>query len=258
MSATLAQLLDQAIARANADPPEQASSERAITALGHLARAVRCLSSDGPDNQLGDRLRLDRATALVDACSAAADTWAPVPGLVPDLAGAVADLAARWTPQLSPAQRWAIVVALAQAAVDLATTATGHRPYAGDGALAATRGAGLALEQHATTDPPGAPAAIILDRAIPAAHLDPSIPAHRTVGRSVADAAIGAATELVASVRTALAARTLTVADATAGSPGSLSPGRRRPPPRDAARGVRRPRRPRRARARTPSAGGRR
>lgn len=209
MSATLTQLLTQATTRVKAAPPARATAEQAITALEPLARAAEHLSSDGVDARLGTARELELAIALGRACRTAAAAWEPRGDAVPTLAGAAADLIARWSPQLSTAQRWAIVVAIAETAVEFATAALRHAPYAKLADLAAVRGTALALEQHAAVHPPVPLAARILDRAVPAA-----VPAAAVV--LLDQAVVETASELVASVRSAVANRTLTVADAIA------------------------------------------
>lgn len=209
MSATLAQLIDRLRVRTQAAPPTRESAEQAIAALGQLARAMTHLSTDsGGETRLASPFQHQLAAALTAHCTTAARAWLPLAGALPDLAGAAADLAARWAPQLSPAQRWAIVVAVAEASADTAATALRHGPYAGNNALAAARNAALALEQHAAADPPSPIAATVLDRTVPSVRLEPSL--------TPARGATEAAATLTGSVGAAVADHSLTLDDALA------------------------------------------
>lgn len=93
MATTARELLALAGECAEAMPAGVESAEIAVTALGHVGRALgRMLPLDDHGFTGAPALMVDQ---LVAACRSAASTWQPREGRLPDLAGAATDLIGR-------------------------------------------------------------------------------------------------------------------------------------------------------------------
>lgn len=196
----------------------QVSAEDAIGAITTTSRALSQLTADPATRRSPtlDAERIDRITRLSAAAQAVAQVWPQHPAAsasptgvpVADLVAAAADIAARLSPTLGEAQRWAIAVAFAETIRRCAHAAQNHPPYWAVPQLRRAESAAAAVEQHAAAQPPTALGSTILDRAVPL----PTPPA-ATLGINTApDAIVG----LLHHIRSAVSQHRLTLGDAFA------------------------------------------
>lgn len=196
----------------------QVSAEDAIAAVTTTARALGQLTAEPATRRTPtlDAERTDLITHLTAATQPVAQVWPAHPAAtasatgvsVADLVAAAADVAARLTPTLGDAQRWAIAVAFAETIRRCAHAAQSYPPYRTVPQLRRVELAAAALEQHATLRPPTPLGSAILDRAVPLPH-----PPVATLGITAAPDAIAG---LLHQLRAAVAQHRLTLGDAFA------------------------------------------
>ncbi|UOY00002.1 hypothetical protein [Blastococcus sp. PRF04-17] len=185
MATTLQQLLDGLTEQAST-ATTSTSIEDVTGALAHLGRALAGLTHDGLTP--ADSPRQRAAALLGAACSTAGRLWPPTGGPLTDLAGAAADLIGRDRLIMGRSHRWAVTVAVAEAADHCAALARRLLPQAAVAELGAVRRLAATVERDALTDPPTPAAAALLDRLVP-------MPAPEG-GASVPDAAAALVTAL--------------------------------------------------------------
>ncbi|SNR79709.1 hypothetical protein [Blastococcus mobilis] len=164
MATSLQQLLDALTERTTASTTV-AAIEDVTGALAHLGRALAGMTQDGLT--AGVSHRQQTAAELAAACTTVGRLWPRTGGPLTDLAGVAADLIGRDRATMGRAHRWAVTVALAEAADHGARLAHRLLPQAAVAELAAVRRMAAAVERDAQADPPTASGAAVLDRLVP-------------------------------------------------------------------------------------------
>lgn len=185
MATSLQSLLDEIIrlSRERISPP---SPDDGIAALHPAGRALSRLAEDRFEQSV-DAPREIAVRTLALACTRAADAWpATAEPRLCDLMGAVADAAGLMQLDFSRAARWAVAVAVSEAAGRCARVAQRQPAWAAVPQLLRVRRSAAVVEQLAAGTPPRPLDAAILDRQIPLASIPCGLAPHRVATEAAA------------------------------------------------------------------------
>ncbi len=210
MPTSVRDLLDVIADVTAAAPGSSTVADTAVTALGHLGRALDALADQADETSTGRTRRPLVIRELSTACHRAAAQWSTTPGRATDsaAAAAAADAIGTASPHLDPDERWALAIEVAVAAGHAAAFARGYGPYARSPALARVLLATELVGQVARLDAPDSRGRAYLDRPIAAAPVSPRSATYNDVPNAVA--------ALVLAVERSARADTLTMRDTLA------------------------------------------
>jgi hypothetical protein len=202
LSATIRDLLLEAQAALQLMPASGGASAQGAAAIGHCGRALAQL---GLEHESGYRDMGQAVTQLIGSCSVAQATWRGAGGRAEALAGSAVDVIARMSPALSAPERWAVAVAVAKVARSLSERARQFPSYEAIPQLVAVTEASATVQQLAMTYPPTQFGRMVLDRAVPSVRPSAMV--------TPIEAAVDAASALVAAVQIRVARRDLTISE---------------------------------------------